>query len=316
MKKTICFLLLLLMLCPAFAVDIRITNTPRQLLQERDGFFMNPKWSPDGSKIAFTGSNYKGLWVLYLDSGKSEQISDDMSAGYGFEWSPNSRYITTRVSIYKGVRRYNAVKLFDVEAQQSRLLSEYTTSMPNTPHFAGGSVYLYMNGHLHQYDTGIESLKKEVAGDSLIVLAGDRMAIAHAGSDEIDLIAGRDDERYLNPALSPNGKRIACEIYGGNLVVMNSDGSGRIDLGIGYHPHWSPDGEYIVYMISRDDGHQITASDLYVAKSDGSQIIRLTESDDRLEMNPHWSPGGRQIVYDDYKSGQLFIADIDITAGK
>ncbi len=52
-------------------------------------------------------------------------------------------------------------------------------------------------------------------------------------------------------------------------------------------------------MRTEDDGHSITASDLYAARADGSASVRLTDTPDALEMNPSWSPEGSRIAFDD-----------------
>lgn len=53
-------------------------------------------------------------------------------------------------------------------------------------------------------------------------------------------------------------------------------------------PAWSPDGNYLVYMIAVDDEHRYVNSDIYIIKIDGTGKTGLTQTDDKLEMNPSW----------------------------
>ncbi len=56
----------------------------------------NPKWSPDGSMIAFTSNrkdNRNQMFVLRLNGGESEQITDGKAAVSNFEWSPDGKWL-------------------------------------------------------------------------------------------------------------------------------------------------------------------------------------------------------------------------------
>src|SRR5829696_2721533 len=56
----------------------------------------NPKWSPDGTSIAFTSNrkdNKNNLYVLRLMGGEAEPFTDVKSGVGDFEWSPDGKWI-------------------------------------------------------------------------------------------------------------------------------------------------------------------------------------------------------------------------------
>ncbi|MBK6398461.1 MAG: PD40 domain-containing protein [Bacteroidetes bacterium] len=58
-----------------------------------EGEFSSPLWSPDGSKILFTTSNFKGLYLISLNSNKVTIINTIDGAGYNAAWSNDSKFI-------------------------------------------------------------------------------------------------------------------------------------------------------------------------------------------------------------------------------
>ena len=111
-----------------------------------------------------------------------------------------------------------------------------------------------------------------------------------------------------DPALSPDGKRIAFVAVAGDLFatptdmglyVMNADGSGRKRLAeneLGDRtpaaPHWSPDGKRIAFC-TRPQGRSQHKYRLYVVGADGQNLKRL----DTVEaFAPVWSPDGKRLL--------------------
>jgi Tol biopolymer transport system component len=79
------------------------------------------------------------------------------------------------------------------------------------------------------------------------------------------------------------------------VFVMNADGSAQVNLsrhpGRDADPAWSPNGQKIAFLSSRDGKQEI-----YVVNADASGLRRLTRSREH-EFAPAWSPDGRKLVF-------------------
>jgi len=315
MKKIfyIYLLSILSFIIPLNAQSFKSLNTEK-LFGETGQIFMSPVWSPDGSMIAFTSAGYEGIWIFNLQNKNVKQITDEPAAGFAFKWSDNSKAILTRVARYEEVRRYNAVKIFNVETGESTLLTDYRTMMPGLPEFASDDkkVFMYGRNKLEIFDSGIEAEQNKTFNSSskIVYLRDDKIAVEDLTTSHLEILEPVKDERVLNLQVSPDGNRVAFEIIGGDMYVMNVDGTGITNLGQGYRPKWSPDNQYIAYMITEDDGHQILSSDIYSIKIDGTEKTNLTNSDNKIEMNPSWSPDGKAIAYDVLDEGAIYIMTI------
>ncbi len=291
-----------------------MVNQPAKKLIGGEGqYFMNPRWSPDGTKLAFTETRYQGLWVMNSDGSSVRQVSDEAAAGFGFEWSSDSQVLLSRVAKFEDKYRYNAVKLFDLVTNESKLLTDYRTFMPGLPHWSASNdkVYMFNRDRIEVFDTGkaAPALASANARAPIHFLKEGRIAIGNLAEAQFQTFAPLPEQEYLNLVLSPDRTKVAFEVKGGNLHVMNIDGTGLVDLGPGNRPQWSPDSEYLAYMIAGDDGHQFLASDIYVIKIDGSEKINLTNTDDQMEMNPSWGAGNR-IAFDVMDEGGIYVMEI------
>lgn len=95
------------------------------------------------------------------------------------------------------------------------------------------------------------------------------------------------------------------------MYKINVDGSGLTDLGKGNRPKWSPDSKRIVYVITEDNGYEITSSDIYLINADGSGKVNLTNSDTIIEMTPSFSPDGKSILFENYLEGSIYLMSIE-----
>ena len=139
----------------------------------------------------------------------------------------------------------------------------------------------------------------------------DKIFVEDIAKSEIKTLEPLEGQKYLNVSASPDGSKIAFEVYGGNLFIMNIDGTNLIDLDVGYNPKWSADSKSLVYMITEDDGHTYTASDIFIINTDGTNKQNLTNTNDSIEMNPSISPDGKTIVYEVFDDGSIYLKNIE-----
>ncbi|MGN8224469.1 hypothetical protein [Gracilimonas sp. BCB1] len=286
---------------------------PQRLISVEGADYMNPVWSPDGTKIAFTSSRQQGLWIADADGSDIEQITNE-SAGYGFSWSSDSESILTRVSEFQNKRRKLAVKIYHTNGNEPTLLTEFRDQMPSIPKWANydRQVVLISDNDIESFDSGkeVSTQQKASVTKPFYVLKSNQIATGKVPENSTENISPFEDAQYLNLEVSPDGRKLAFEVYGGNLFVMNIDGTNLMDLGKANRAKWSPDSQYLVAMVAEDDGHNYTKSDLYALSIDGEERINLTSSTDIIAMNPDWSPQGNRIAFDSPDDGNIYILNI------
>lgn len=289
------------------------SNKALYLTGSSEDICMNPVFSPDGKIIAYTKANYKGLWVLDLASNSTKQLTDEDAAGFGFKWSSDSKSVLSRVSKYENLRRYNAVKIFDVETGTANQLNDYKTMMPYLPNWTSDDteVFLPTKEGIEVYKTG---KTKNIQNEELktVAYAKNNKIFVHNFETNTDRIESPIDySDIINLTMSPDNKKAAFEVMGGNMYCMNIEGTNLIDLGKGNRPRWSSDSRKIIYMITEDDGHTFTSSDIYSINSDGTGKRNLTNTNNLIEMDPCFSPDEKSIAFDVLNDGSIYLMNIE-----
>jgi Tol biopolymer transport system component len=80
-----------------YAQQVIIIDPISQLSAANEEYQM-PKISPDGRLVAFSGTNYNGIFVIDYFGGEITQLTNYAAAGWNLKWSQNSDAIVTRVN--------------------------------------------------------------------------------------------------------------------------------------------------------------------------------------------------------------------------
>ena len=294
------------------SAQLRATGTPEVLIKQEGTNFQAPIWSPDGNTIALTADQYRGIWIANANGSNLKQVTD-ADAGYGMTWSVDSKSLLTRLNTVENRRRNHAIAIFKTDGSLTQI-TETRSKMETLPKWAqyGEKVVLIQDEKIEAFDSGIEIPQqfKTRPSQAFYVLKSNEIAKGMIPTNSTENISPFDNAQYLNLEISPDGQKLAFEVYGGNLFVMNVDGSNLVDLGKANRPSWSPDSNYLVASISEDNGYNITKGDVFAFSVDGSQKINLTANTDLIAQNPNWSPLGSKIAFDVPTEGAIYSITI------
>lgn len=317
---------------PSTAAAFTLGDSVRLGLQ---GVYASPKWAPDGQGIALAGDKYGGLYIADV-YGNLRQISDAPLAGWKFAWSPDGRNIAYRTRDEEGMgMRLNVAgrdgdsreitptlndllpptwdkdgityrsgdELVTVDKDgkvlRSRSLSGGNGTLSKAAAVTGAMLMGRITGATFTALSLLVSQPRKsdaaFSTGSLYTDPDNLLWVVDENGNRRKLLDIEGEPGYFNPVGDGRGD-YAVSGLSGNLYIASSDTTNVIELGNGSNPAWSPDGAYIVFERTTDDGHEITSSDLWIASADGTVVQRLTDTPE-IEGQPSWSPDGKWIAY-------------------
>jgi dipeptidyl aminopeptidase/acylaminoacyl peptidase len=259
-----------------------------------------PRWSPDGTRLAYLGTGADGsaqLFVYWTDSGATAAISNFTESPSSLAWSSDGRWLGFTMPV---AAERKPLKVDLPEAPKSSHWADPPKLIDRMVFRSDGEGYLpnvFSQLFIIPADGG--AARQLTQGD-----------FDHSGTPAFD-VDGKSVLITANRRADADYEPIDSEIYRVNL----SDGSIHAltdRRGPDHHPVVSPDGKHIAYLGFDDKRLGYQATQLYVMDSDGTHSHSLTPKLDRDAAAPCWTGDSRQLIFQYGDHGSTKIAAIDL----
>jgi Tol biopolymer transport system component len=256
--------------------------------------FYFPKFTPDAENLLLTKSNQQGIWIYNLENQLLDQINNDMGAGFSPVFSGDNAHIIFRKDTYKNRKKYSSIFAYNLETKKEIMLEQENRYLAHPSKTTSGEIVYKKKNNFISYDQDL-SRKSESFNGKLIDTSEPGLILYENGNPVI--LDESTENNYLWASLSPDQSKILYTKAGYGTYISDLKGNFLADLGYANAAVWSPDGNWIAYMVDRDNGYYYTESEIYISSKDGMNKYQVTETENEIEMYPQWAPESRQIVF-------------------
>jgi Tol biopolymer transport system component/predicted Ser/Thr protein kinase len=300
-----------------------------------------PAWSPDGNQIAFIADHDLNVMAALGGTPRRIALFPSGTSPANVAWSPNGKFF----AVDSGGRR--GIAVVPVEGGEIRPLTKpdpATDDFPaispdgraiafvrHTSAFVSAIVVLPISpegtaaGPEQTITTGVWQLGTLdwTADSSAIIFQGSAGSnnpslwrIPRGGGTPVRLVT--PSTISIDPSIARQGSRMVyvAVLYNVHIFKFAPGGAREPESlvdAIGEHRDLavSADGSHIAFVSNRTG-----VSELWTAKSDGTEQTQLTSFEGPALGSPRWSPDGSQIAFDGYAAGSADIYVIPSAGGK
>ncbi|MCB2214187.1 serine/threonine-protein kinase [bacterium] len=246
----------------------------QQLTTEMGGA-CQPAWAPDGLSLAYISPcdgpkeryDRASLFVLNLETGRSDLISTLATGDYDPAWSPDGTTLAF-TSLQTGKPQ---IFVYDLDSGETRNLMNRSTISRMPAWSPDGSQLLFVSPSPVTNRPVLFTVDADGTGEPRAVLA-------------------QNAQTSLRPAWSPEGNLVLFDLgkegeLGGRLLGANQDVPVDTGLALAQNPAFSPDADWILC-----DGREAGADlEIYIMMRSGARLTALTDNEGD-DYQPAWRP--------------------------
>jgi dipeptidyl aminopeptidase/acylaminoacyl peptidase len=253
----------------------------------------NPRWSPDGNRIAFLGSDgqQNGLWILTLEDQRPRFVAAVRNtnffityAGNPLEWAPDSHRIAFIGAAETGERQASSADPQVIDRIQYKSRTSFSDDLRT---------------HVWIVDADSGSPAQQLTSGKTY----DHAISFSPRGDEIAFVSNHESD----PDANNNSDIFAVNLQGQVRQITDTKGCE-------YEPDWSPDGKWIAYTATK---REITTIDsiaedahVWVIDAKGGTGRELTGAMNRRNRNPRWAANSGAIYFTAADRGAINVFSV------
>ena len=279
---------------------INSDGTSHMKLTDNDKNESTPRWSPDGSRIAFASSaegNGSEIYVYWVDSGRMARITQLERSPGDISWSPDGSHIAFSMHVPES----NPVLVKPPKKPKGADWAEHPRVTTRLKHEADGTGYLEPGySHLFVVPADGGTARQITSGD----FHHDSTPAWTPDGEHLIFSANRNEDWQYN--------RRNSEVY--SVSVENGSIKALTDRdGPDYNPALSPDGKTIAYLGYDDKVQTYQVNKIYTMSPDGSNKKEITTNLDRDLSDLVWDEDGDGLYFMYDNEGNTKIGHTDLS---
>ncbi len=266
----------------------------------------NPRWSPDGNRIAFisTRDGSPQIWTIDLQGGEAQPLTAVATGATGLIWSPTGKNMAFISEVYPDCpdMECNAKKVKEREKSQvqaeifDELLFRHWNSWRE-----GRRSHVFM---IPARGGVMVDLTPGDFDTPPISLGGNQDYTFSPDGKEICFVRNTDPE--LRKGIGTNNDLFIRRI--GNSAIKKITTNRANDNS----PNYSPDGKYIAYRAMERPGFEADKYSLLLYDRANEKASRVTEGLDRSVDEILWAPESRSIYFTCSAQGRTELYSYDL----